>query len=390
MKQITKFYLTSFLKNQTYFTPIMILFLQFYHLNFRQIFWVFTIGSIFSFLIEIPTGILADLWGKRRSIIISKFGIFLSFVIFGFSKSFWMFVFAQLMYELGNSFRSGTETAYTYDYLLQNKEGNPKYTEVKGKQKFWARVGESLATAAGGVIAAQLGFNWVFFIAAIPAFLNFLLALSWEHIKEVTGKVTWRESLLHAKESVCELCSKRPLLRITLNITLFTSVLAALNKFIQPYMVNANIPVQWFGFIYAASLALTALAVRYSYLVENKFGSRKTINTLSFFAVIPALVIGSGYVSLFGVVLFFLVVIIENIRSPIANNEFHSHVISRQRATLGSILALSKSLGKIAILPVAGYFADMFSLFTAVLIMAGILVLNASLFYIRKQTTLQK
>lgn len=385
MKQVTKFYITSFLKNQTYFTPILIIFLQAQSLDFQQIFWVFTIGSILAFIIEIPTGIFADLFGKRKSIIISKFGIFLSYVIFGFSTTFWMFVIAQCIYELGNAFRSGTETAYTYDYLQQNQENNPSYTEVKGKQKFWARVGESLATAAGGVIAATFGFNWVFFIAAVPAFFNFMLALSWERIKEYEEPITLKKTLEHMKDSVCELCKNRRLLRITLNITLFTSVLAALQKFIQPYMQDANIPIEWFGIIYAVSLGLTALAVRYSYLVEKAFGKKRTINTLSLLAVIPVIIIGLGYVSIIGVILFFLVTIIENIRSPIANNEFHRHAKSDKRATLGSILEQFKYLGKIAILPVAGYFAEVFSLYTAVLILGVILFANALLFYIPRK-----
>ena len=109
MKQVTKFYLTSFFKNQTYFTPILIFFLKFNHLNYKEIFWVFTIASVFSLIIEIPTGIFADLYGKKKSIIISKFGIFVSYVLFGFSSTFWMFLLSQIVYELGNSFRTGTE-----------------------------------------------------------------------------------------------------------------------------------------------------------------------------------------------------------------------------------------------------------------------------------------
>lgn len=389
MNQITKFYLTSFLKNQTYFTPILIIFLQAQTLSFQQIFWVFTIGSILSFIIEIPTGVFADLYGKRRSIIISKLFIFISFVVFGFSETFWMFVIAQSLFELGNSFRTGTETAYVYDYIKQ-KEKKITYTEVKGKQKFWARVGESIAAAAGGVIAAAIGFNWVFFIAAIPAFLNFLLAISWEEIKERKGGVTFSESLEHAKQSVIGLFKNKDLLKVTINITLFTSVLAALTKFIQPYMVDANISIAWFGFIYSASLALTAVAVRYSYLIEKRFGTIKTINTLSFLAAIPILIIGFGYVSLIGVLLFFIVIIIENIRSPIANNEFHAHVKSEKRATLGSALSLSKNAGKIIILPLAGYFADIFSLYTSVLILGFILLINASLFYLRNKVKISQ
>lgn len=380
MRQVTKFYLTSFLKNQTYFTPILIVFLQAQSLDYQQIFWVFTIGSIFSFLIEIPTGIFADLYGKRKSIILSKFGIFLSYIIFGLSHTFWMFVIAQLMFELGNAFRTGTETAYTYDYLEQSKDKNPGYTEVKGKQKFWARVGESIATAAGGVIAGTFGYNWVFFIAAGPAFINFILAITWEDIMERKESFTMRSSIKHAKESVCELCKNHNLLKVLVNIMIFTAVLESMNKFVQPYMKNAGIPIEWFGFIYSASLALTAIAVRYSYVIENMFGKRKTINALTLLAVIPALILGLRFVSIVGVVLFFAITIIENIRSPIANKEFHTRVKSGNRATLGSILQLSKSLGKSIVLPIAGFFAEAYSLHTAILILSAILLVNGLLF----------
>lgn len=382
MNQITKFYLTSFLKNQTYFAPVFIILLQSYHLTFQQIFWIFTIGSIFSLIIEIPTGIIADLYGKRKSIILSKLVIFISFIIFGFSTKFWHFVIAQIIYELGNSFRSGTETAYTYDYLHETT-GTPSYTEVKGKQKFYARIGEAIASAIGGFIAATISYNAVFFFSAIPAFMNFILGYTWEEIKEKKEKISAKSSLYFAKDAIHAL-KQKTILKITLNIMIFTSVLAAVQKFIQPYMTDAGISIELFGIVYAASLILAALAVRYSYLIENKFGEIKTINFLSLIACIPLLIIGTGYISYLGIALFFVIVLVENIRSPIANSAFHDLVTSHQRATMGSILSLFKSLGKITILPLAGFLADAYSMYTAVMVFGIILLVNGLLLRFRK------
>jgi MFS family permease len=386
MNQVWKFYLTSFLKNQTYFTPILILFLQFQNLTFQEIFWVFTIGSVFSFIIEIPTGIFADLYGKKRSIIISKFFIFVSYIIFGFSTTFWMFVVAQIVFELGNAFRSGTETAYVYDYLAQNKnkKGVPEYAEVKAKQKVYARIGESIATAIGGLIAARYGFNWVFFVAAFPAFVNFILGITWEDIRERKEKITIKSSWKHAKDSILYLLKTKKVLNITINITIFTSVLAALQKFIQPYMQDVGVNVEYFGFIYSGALLITAFAVSNAKHLKKFINTRKMINWLSFLAIIPLFIIGFEFISIIGVILFFLVVIIENIRSPFANDLFHKNVNSEQRATLGSILEQFKNVGKILILPVAGYFADVISMYSAILILGGLLTINALIFKIRK------
>ncbi|MEJ2252113.1 MAG: hypothetical protein P8Y97_20935, partial [Candidatus Lokiarchaeota archaeon] len=151
----------------------------------------------------------------------------------------------------------------------------------------------------------------------------------------------------------------------------FTSVLAALEKFIQPYMIDAKIPIAFFGLIYSGSLLITALAVRYSYVFQNRFGLKRTINWLTFFAAIPVLILGFRFISIIGVILFFTVTIIENIRSPIANNQFHLNATSKRRATEGSILALSKSLGQVIILPITGFLAHIFSIYTAILILGG-------------------
>ncbi|KKR14157.1 MAG: Transporter, major facilitator family [Candidatus Falkowbacteria bacterium GW2011_GWA2_39_24] len=385
MRQVHKFYWASFLKNQTYFTPIIILFLQFNHLDLQQVFWIFTIGSIFNFVSEIPTGIIADLYGKRKSIALSKFLIFTSFVFFGFATSFWFFVLAQIIYELGQSFRSGTETAYAYDYLQQNPK-EPSYTEVKGKQKFYARIGESLAAAIGGLIASHFGYNMVFFVAAIPAFINWLMNLTWVTIKESTDKFNLRNSYQHIRHAFRKF-KNSTLIIITINITIFTAVLAALNKFVQPYMANVGIPIATIGLVYALALGFTALITRYSYKLEQKFGDIKTMNWLSVLAIIPALIIGLGYSSIIGVILFFLVVIAENIRSPIENSIFHDNISSKERATMGSILELIKSLGKIAILPLAGYLTETFSMATAILIMALLLLINSLFFFIRKNSS---
>ena len=64
MNQTGKFYLTEFLKTQRYFIPVMILFLQLRSLNYTEIFILYAVESAVVFLMEIPSGILADRLGK--------------------------------------------------------------------------------------------------------------------------------------------------------------------------------------------------------------------------------------------------------------------------------------------------------------------------------------
>ncbi|MBD3281636.1 MFS transporter [Candidatus Uhrbacteria bacterium] len=385
MQQVKKFYLASFLKNQTYFVPILIIFFQDLGLGYSQIFWIITGGAIFSFLIEIPTGILADLYGKRKSIILSKATITLAFIAFGFAGGFWTLLLANLLYELGKSFRSGTETAYIYDYLEEDKQA-PGYTEVKAKQKFYARLSESIATALGGFLAVYLGFNTVFFIAAIPAAFNFLQTLTWVKIKEYTGKKDIKESYTFVKDTLLSIWQSKGLPGIILNVLIFTSVFVALATFIQPYMKQAGLPLEYFGVVYSGFLVIAAFLTRFSSNLEQKFGGPKVMNTLTALAVIPLFILGFGYVSIIGVGLFFLVLLIENLRSPITNTLFHKQVRSVNRATSGSVLSLFRTSGQIILLPVMGYVADAYSIYTAIFILACLILLTASILFIRPKT----
>lgn len=397
MDQVRKLYLASFLKNQVYFVPIIVLFFQNLGLNYAQIFWIFTIGAAFSFVIEIPTGIFADLYGQRRSIIISKFLIFVSFIFFGLAGNFIMLLIANLIYELGKSFRSGTETAYAVNYLNEQKEKYtrtgeekyhlPSYTKVKINQKFYARISESLAAIFGGFIAYRFGFSWVFFVAALPALINWLQTLSWAKLAGEEGRPLEQTSLsahwLFLKESFRELRGKKVISMIIINISVFGAALAALDKFVQPYMKSAGIELQHFGLIYSLFLIIIAFLVKFAAKLEDKVGGEKIMNYSNLFALVPLVVLASGAPTIWSVALFFVVLMIDNLRSPVANNLFHEQVSAAKRATMGSILELFESLNKLWILPLIGYAADILSINTAILIIGALISVNLLFFSIK-------
>lgn len=388
MTQVHKFYLASFLKNQTYFVPIIVLFFQDIGLNFQEIFWIFTIGSAFSFLIEIPTGIFADFFGNRRSIIISKFLIFFSFVLFGFAGSFLGLLLANLLYELGKSFRSGTETAYVFNYLddYKDKEKNPSYTKIKINQKFYARLSEASAALFGGFIAYRFGFSFVFFVASLPALINFLQTLSWKQLsfEEENKKIPkLAEQYLFIKKSLKEVFSNKLILSLILNIAFFGAGFTALDKFIQPYMKMSGLDLQYFGAVYSVFLVIIAFLTKLASRLEEKIGGEKIMNYTSFIAIIPLLVLSLRLESYWSIGLFFLVLMIDNLRSPIANNLFHEQVKKENRATMGSILELFSSLNNLWFLPLIGYMADIFSIYSAILIISGLFLVSGILFRIK-------
>ncbi|MEN8153694.1 MAG: MFS transporter [Acidobacteriota bacterium] len=383
MKQIYKFYLTEFLKTQRYFIPIMILFLQFNKLSYTEIFILYTIESFIVFLMEIPSGVLADRIGKRFILILSRSFLIPAYIIFAFADSFILFLPGMIFLALNKAFKSGTHKAYIYDYLAQQKQ-EVQPSEIFGKAKFWGRLGEASASLIGGFIAVKFGYNIVFLFTLIPSVINIINAISYEKISEEhsTGISGFSPMISHMKRSFKEIRENNIVFKLILNSSIFMICMETAEIYFQPYMVNVEIPLQWFGPIYMTIFILTAIGSRYAYLLE-KILSRAAITNLSgWLGIIPLIILGSGLDSKLAVFLFFLIFLLRHMRRPAITTEINRQISSGNRATILSADSLFRSLLKLALLPLIGYLSEIFSIYFSIMILAILLLINQIFFQI--------
>jgi MFS family permease len=381
MSQIHRFYLTEFLKTQRYFIPIMILFLQFHKLSYIEIFVLYAIQSFVVFLLEIPSGVYADLVGKKGALIISRASLIPAYALFAVAHDFWIFLLAMIFMALNKAFKSGTHKAYIFEYMEQHPSQITP-SEVFGKNKFWARMGEASASAAGGFIAAWLGFSAVFIFALIPAFINLVNALTYEKIQEGHRALTFRlpVHIKHISESLSEIKRTKIVRQLIINSAIFVSCMEASEKFFQPYMKEVRIPIEWFGIVYMVILVITAFGSRYAYLLETKFKRTDIANVSGWMGIVPFVILGSRFVSTLGIFLFFVILFLMNARRPAIITELNTHISSAKRATILSIDSLFRALFFLVFLPIIGYLSDSYSIHTAMLFIGLLLVLNQIFF----------
>ena len=139
-----RFSLYGFLKNQTYFEPFLILAFLEKDLSFFQIGILIGFREVCINLFEIPSGAVADLYGRRRSMIFSFLAYIASFLVFGLSASFAALFLAMFAFALGDSFRTGTHKAMIFEWLrIQNRE--KERTRVYGFTRSWSKVGSAVS-----------------------------------------------------------------------------------------------------------------------------------------------------------------------------------------------------------------------------------------------------
>lgn len=167
-----RFSLYGFLKNQTYFEPFLILAFREKGLSFFQIGLLIGFREICVNLFEIPSGAVADLYGRRRAMIFSFAAYIVSFLIFGFAGSLAALFGAMFVFALGEAFRSGTHKAMIFDWLRgQGREA--ERTKFYGFTRSWSKMGSALAVViAAAFIYGGASYSDVFLLAAIPYLLN--------------------------------------------------------------------------------------------------------------------------------------------------------------------------------------------------------------------------
>ena len=96
--QYYKFCLYGFLKNQRFFDPFLILFLLEKNLNYFQIGTIYSIRMITRMFFEIPSGVAADVLGRRASMIFSYSMYLISFLWYYFSPGYIMLIIATVIF----------------------------------------------------------------------------------------------------------------------------------------------------------------------------------------------------------------------------------------------------------------------------------------------------
>ena len=150
-RQYFKFCTYGFLKNLRFFDAFFILFLVEKGLSFTQIGLLYAIREVITNLFELPSGIIADTFGRKRALAGSFVLYISSFILFYLFQDFWFFMIAFMLFGLAEAFRSGTHKGMIMDYLKLNN-WETQAANYYGHTRSWSMKGSALSALVAGVI----------------------------------------------------------------------------------------------------------------------------------------------------------------------------------------------------------------------------------------------
>jgi MFS family permease len=351
-------YLMGFFHSFMVVVPIFVPLLQGYGLSMSQVLQTQAIFALTVALCEVPSGYIADIFGRRRAVLIGSL-----FNGFGFFSLLWADSFVDfLVYEVvlgvGLSLISGADLAILYDTeIYLEKRGDRKQQGVnKSLSKLIAI--EAGASGVAGIIASVLllwSLDWVIWVQAIVGFMPLLLGLS---LVEPPRPVTQGSHKENARQIIELLLFGKPVVLWTAFAIVVFGLLGIYSFWMyQKYWEMQAIPLANFGYIWAAFALTVSLAARYAGSLEQKFGSRRLLIGIAVLPIIGLLgmALGSGW---FGVMFGFAIQITRGISLSLFYEALNKRVPGDFRATVNSLVSLGMRGIFIVTGPVLGYMLD--------------------------------
>ena len=358
-RQYYKFCIYGFLRNLRFFEAFLIIYLIDKDFSYTTIGILYAIREVSANILEIPSGITADILGRKKTLSASFLAYIFSFLIFYFFNGFLVYAIGFALYGVGEAFRSGTHKGMIADYLkkLSRKD---QMIDYYGHTRSWSQSGLALSSLIAGLIVFYSGkYQMIFLFSTIPYVLNFFLILSYPAYLDKSGKQTKtkkREQIKVLLRSSVKTLTDRKVLNL-LNISaLHTAYLKAMKDYIQPLILALVVSLPYFtsysveqrsavfiGLIYCFIFILTSQASAYA----GRF-AKSTVKNIPEITLFTGLIAGvlSGLLYIckmpLGAVIFFILIyLVENLRKPVLTGYISEHV---ENSILTSVLSVQSQL----------------------------------------------
>lgn len=368
-KQLRNLYLYEIISGFQIVDAVWVLFLLQRGFSLAQVGVAEGFFHVVSMCCEIPSGMLSDMMGRRKTLILS--GIISaagSFCMIA-TDCFWVILIAMGLNAFSYNLVSGTREALTYDSLLEGGQ-EERYLTVSSTQEN-IYLGIFAMTNLLSVVTVALGYRKAYFISIVQGILSSFVAMRLseanvgrENKKEkLTCADIRRELILYTGQSL-EFLKNNP---SVCRRMMFGGIVAAgcyvVNMMMQEHLVFCGLKAGWIGIpllcISLFSMAGAALAGKTEQVQLKKLMFMGSLATGVFIAVSSSQAI---VVSVFAAGMAHGAEEVLMLRVESENQRVFSSEI---RATMVSVSSMMYSIFMVILSPLTGWAVEKWSIETA-------------------------
>lgn len=324
---------------------------------------MFILEAVFSLCLlffEVPTGVIADRFGRKISLSLGSLFFGLGFLLFGIYTNYAVLIAGEVLGALGMSLLSGADRALLYEVIRESgREADAP--RIIARNEAFGTIGLFIAMPAGslfvgsGLISYTYALGLVFIATAISLVLGSVLVLSVREPERIPSSASaFREGL----EGFRTIFRNPALTRFCLNYAVISSLTFFMFWFYQSLLMNNGFPVSLQGFVAAAFNLGATLLLLASGPINARLGMGKTL-------FLSSLLPGLCYLGVFfipglpmALIAIFGVTILKIYRAPLLSALMNRHIESANRATVLSGVSMMERVITAAFYPLAGLLTD--------------------------------
>lgn len=378
-KNIRLNYIIGSLMWGRFFIPVLALFYIASQVSIEQFSIIMAVFAFTTLVLEIPTGTIADLLGKKRTLLLSRFMYIIEIAIIAFFNGFWPFLIAKIISGIGVSLSSGTGSALLFDTLKRLKRTD-EHKKISGKLNYITNISMAFVFIIG---------SYLFTISPkLPAYvslpfiiLGFILTFFLKEPYIPSKKLTMKNSWIHLKQGIENFIHHKYLVYLAAFTLVIGSVISIMLSLSSAYFAEIFIPVAYIGVISFCASLLTAYTSKKAHQIEEKLGEKKSLLLIQLIIFISVLLC-SFVIPYVGLIFYLLIPFVSGFYSVITGDYVNRHVKTSHRATMLSINNMFDNVGIAFIFPILGFGIKYYSMSLTFLIFSICILIYLLVMYL--------
>jgi len=341
----------SILDDPLFWGPVLILALsKLGHMSNEQIFLSEAFATGLILILDAPSGMLADLIGRKKCVIIGKILFLISLLFMAFMTSPIHGYIANAFWAIGVSLKSGADSALIYDEL-KKRNALDEYKLYCEKQNSYSFLLAALTTLSAGFIA-EIDLRLPMILSIPGVLISTILVFFFPKEERKTHEHSFANYKLHMLDAYKEVLNNK----ILQTLLLWFAILGVLGKIYfftyNPYLEMVKIPYSEIGFIFCGINIFAYVASKYAFKIQEKLGNLGVGLIFIFQGII--MLVQASFVNKFSGLLFVLAGGVRwGYMSTISGPVLNSEIQSEKRATVLSFYSSFSSMLQVIVFVIA-------------------------------------
>lgn len=373
-KNIKLDYFHTFFRNFNLSSGIWMIYLFYQGFNYIEIAIFETLFHVSSLTFEIPTGVIADIFGRKVSRMLGIILYLVYIVLLLSSTNVYIISLAFIICGLSYTLESGAGEALIYDSLKED-ENEDNFMKVNGRKEVILQSASFTALLVSGRMF-EIHYSLPFIFTGAMFVLGLLSILLMKEVEVKQEKKTIKELLKDQFVISTQVVLKNKRLFFLILIgALMLAPITTIFFFIQNRLDEMQFTFTFITIILAGHAFMAALGGFFAQTLERKYGEKKILNLIPIFIVICFWLLNTG---IYMIIPFIIVGFFDSIFYVVLTDYINKMVESKMRATVLSFFGMAFSIVMIVIFMLVGIIGELISLQTAFIALAIIV----TIFYI--------